>query len=363
MELPRADYTNQSFIAYLKEHGEDVAPPDPRHRWLKIYVVLSNGADWADKLFSEEEVAQLGDIKEIRIRSGENRRLDRDENYYVMEYSEGLLLFFTTAIKEQYERTLGERLKRTRGITPLWLAPGLFDRQWKFLLRQTDGIIHRFMSRRVSMDELTNVLRPDIQRRFNYTGNDGTQVLEELRERYGVFPQSIYINVNPELTIHLTNEGLFSAKILSRQALEMFFGMLDLVREEVVGLKDASQQLSFKIETVSAETTGPVRIASVKSGLIRLPQPQLDSEAISRLKMEISKKGQFSLIDEQLVAGSLGYSATVVDERKGSVFNISLSENQILLVPKYNYTFESFISFYRTVAEVADTQATFALYE
>ena len=362
MELPRGSYSKRKFVDFLLEHGEEVAPPDPRHRWLKAYSVLSGGVAWRQSLFAHEDVTELGEITEVKIHPGRDKKDERDENYYVMEHSPGLLLFFTTAIKEHYEKTLGDRLRKIRGITQLWSSPVVFDRQWRFLLHQTRGFVYRFMSRRSSMSDATAQLRPNYRRRFNYTGDDALEVLEELRETYGVLPQSLYARVSADLNIHLTNDGLFSAKIMSPHAFELFFGMIDLIRDEVLGLKETSQGLTFRVETYPANHIGASKVALIRAGMIRLPNAALDENTLRQLKTEIHRRGQFSVVDEQTIQGSLGFSATVVDERKGSVFNVSASEDQILLVPKYNTTFESFISFYRTVSEVTDSKASFVTY-
>jgi len=362
VQLPEGTYTKPAFIDYLLENGEEVAPPDPRHRWLKVYTILSADIKWKDDLFANEEIRELGEITEIRLRPGRRPEEKRDENYYVMEHAPGLFLFFTTAIKEHYETTLGERLRRTRGITPLWSSPAVFDRQWKYLLSETGGFVQRFMSRRASTDEATGIVRPHYSRRFNYTGDDGTEVMEELREDYGVLPRSIYVKVGAELTVHLTNDGLFSAKIMSRQAFELFFGMMALVRDQVLGLKQTSQDLSYRVESFTEGIAASPRVAAVQAGVIRLVANQLSPDAMIHLRDQLNKGGEFSVIDEQLTQGSMGFAATIVDERKGSVFNISASERQIVLVPKYNYTFESFIRFYRAVAEIADSNAVFLPY-
>ena len=362
MELPAGRYSKADFIEYVLEHGEEVAPPDPRHRWLKVYSVLAGHVPWRSALFTNAQTSEFGDITEVRFGRDSTPGLERDENYYVMEHSPGLLLLFTTAVKERYEQTIRERLRQVRGITELWSSPSVFDRQWRFILRQSGGFVYRFMSRRSSIDEATAAIRPDYRRRFNYTGNDATHVIDELRESYGVLPRSLYIRVGPDLNVHLTNEGLFSAKIMSRQAFELFFGMLDLIQEEILGLKKTSQDLAFRVESLSEPVADSPKVVAVQAGVIRLSERDFDVDAVGTLRDELARRGQFSLIDEQLQRGSIGFTATVIDERKGTVFNISASDNQIVLIPKHNITFESFISFYRTVAEVADPRATFRLY-
>ena len=97
---------------------------------------------------------------------------------------------------------------------------------------------------------------------------------------------------------------------------------------------------------------------SIDAGLISLKDREIDATIVERLRESISN---FSLIDAHMETGSIGFTATVVDVNKGSVFNITASESRIVVVPKFNYTFESFFSFYREVVESIDEHADFSL--
>lgn len=363
MQIPGGQYTKGSFISYLVGHPSEAAPPDPGRRMLKIYTILSRTTNWRERLFKDEDVARLGEVTEIKFGPESDEEPAIDENYYVIEEDKGLLLFFTTATQEDYERTLEARLKKTRGMTQLWSEPAVFDRQWNYLLNQTGGYIYRFMSRRFSMDNPLGSLRPSYHRRFNYTGDDGTLVMQELREMYGVLPQSIYLRAAGGLRLHVTNEGLFSSSWIALEAIDFFFGMLDLMRPYVDEVRETSQGMHYEIEPTQGTTHVGPRTVDIQAGVIQLSEPQLTAESLGHLKDELTEEYNFSVIDEQLIQGSLGFSATIVDEQKGSVFNISANEAKIVLVPKYSPTFESFLRFYRAVAEVTDPDAKFLLYK
>ena len=71
---------------------------------------------------------------------------------------------------------------------------------------------------------------------------------------------------------------------------------------------------------------------------------------------------KFAFIDVFVMQGSLDFSATVIDKQKGSIFDISVDESNILLIPKHETTYESFLNFYRAVVETFDRKATFQVY-
>jgi hypothetical protein len=68
---------------------------------------------------------------------------------------------------------------------------------------------------------------------------------------------------------------------------------------------------------------------------------------------------EFSFIDTSIREGSFSFSATVVDDIKGTVFGLSGSTDRMILVPMHRTTFESFIRFYKLVIESLDEEAKF----
>jgi hypothetical protein len=51
------------------------------------------------------------------------------------------------------------------------------------------------------------------------------------------------------------------------------------------------------------------------------------------------------------------FSATVVDDIKGTLFGVTGGNNEIILVPKHRTSFESFLSFYERIVESFDQSA------
>jgi hypothetical protein len=65
----------------------------------------------------------------------------------------------------------------------------------------------------------------------------------------------------------------------------------------------------------------------------------------------------FSFVDTYVKEGPFFFSATVVDENKGTVFGLSGIENEIALIPKHRTTFETFIKFYNAISDNFDETA------
>ncbi len=355
MLVPADDYSLDSFVTYLKDNREEVFEEYETKKWLKVHIILHNLDDWPSQLFVGEEVNDFGEISEVNLEREDSSPSTRTrERFYVHEYRSGLLLFFSSTIREGYQKTVLRRIERTRGVTEAWIPPMLFQQVWGRMIEEHGGYVYRFMSRRGSLDDTPAQIRPQHKRRFNYTGDDGTETLKELQELYGVLPQSLYVQVRPDLKIQLKSQGFFSAQEITHEAFSILFEILEQVQEELLQTKQISQRLKYEVRPVLGRTDGP-QVASVTAGQIRLYGEDLTPEAVEGF---ISDMAGFSFLDRSLVEGSLGFSATVVDELKGSVFNVSMSEDEILLIPKHETTFESFLSFYRGVAEQLDDRAS-----
>jgi hypothetical protein len=351
MQITEKAYSKEEFKNYLIDHSDEIFEEDKRRRWLKIYCILVSDESWQRTLFSDNELIKMGEIfKAIGKKNEDN---DDEEQYYIMEYCSGLLLMYTTATKQEYRETLGKRIEQSLGATRMWMRPKLFETFWKGILDETGGFVYRFTSRRGPLDTNPCKIRPEYKRRFNYTGDDGTQTLAELEELYGATPESIYMEIDENLKIHITNDGLYSAQEISADAMNLFFKYLDEIKDSILEMRKVSK--SMKFEVVSEFD---LKTVSIESGIIKLRDCIVDPVMAEKMMKALEK---FSFIDLHLEAGSVSLTATVVDEIKGSIFNINASESQILIVPKIRTTFESFIGFYRGIVESVDEYAEFSL--
>jgi hypothetical protein len=350
MKIENGEYSHEEFINYIIDHSDELLKEGNRKRWLKIYCVLASDGSWKDNLFKPGELFEMGAIFKAITKSDEK---NKEQQYYIDEYYPGIILIYNTATNDEYEEYLGNRIDRSRGTTRMWMKPNIFNDFWRGILDETGGFVCRFMSKRGLIDDAPSKLRPDYTRRFNYTGADGTQTLAELEDLYGVTPESIYLQISANLEIHVTNDGLYSTQEISPLALDVFFKHLDEIKERILEIMTVSTSLKFKI-TSEADMKSVI----FEPGIIKLRNVEIDPISSQRMIQAMDK---FSFIDVYRAFGSFSMIATVVDEVKGSIFNIDASESQIIIIPKFRVTFESFINFYRYVVESIDEYAEFTL--
>jgi hypothetical protein len=351
LKIEERVYSREEFENYLVDHSEEIFEEDQRRRWLKIYCLLVSSDNWQNTLFKSDEITKMGDVFKATI---ENDIFNGEEGkYYILEHYPGLLLMYTTATDQEYKEDLGRRIARNKGITRMWMRPQLFKTMWKGILEETDGFVYRFTSRRGLFDNTPCKLRPSYKRRFSYTGDDGTQTIAEVEELYGAMPESIYMEIDENLKVHLTNDGLYSAQEISANALNLFYKYLDKIKDDVLEMRRVSTSLRFDVISEAN-----LKTVSIEPGVITIKEREVDSFMAEKLMESLE---DFSFIDIHVETGSLSLTATVIDELKDSIFNINASESQILIVPKTRTTFESFIDFYRGVVESIDESAEFSL--
>lgn len=357
MQVPEDQYTLETFLTYLQEHQDDIFEDSDRKRWLKVQAVLHNSDDWRGGLLRPAESRDFGEITEVQMRHADGS--ENAERFYAVEYQPGLLLFFTSAVQDDYQQTLDRRIRRTRGFTTAWIPPPLFQGVWQSILEEHEGFVYRFTSRRAQLDLTPARIRPEYARRFSYTGNDGTQVLKELQSEYGVTPESIYLQLKDELLVHVTNRGFIETGSTSPAAIELLRRVFASIADQLLADKRTSERIQFDVGHLQGEPDGAL-VAAISAGWVRFRGERL-SEPVLRSFVKAAED-DFSFIDTSRSEEPLSFTATVVDEAKGSVFDIAVSEKGVSLVPRFHTTFESYLTFYRHLAEELDESAELTLF-
>lgn len=345
-------FTTDTFLEYLANNSESLWSDDKRRNWLKFHCVLTKRAHWIESLFGDARLNRMGDVIEAE------KRIDgkKDETFYAFEYEPGLVLVATTATNADYETALERRISRVRGLGKMWVRPDLFESVWRGILERFGGEVYAFISRRSAYDSTPAEVRPNYGRRINYSGNDATETMKELLTTYGVLPESLRITIGDQLKLQVTHEGLFAAQYPSAVSLEILRFFVRSVKDRVLEEKNTSEMLNFSLETIHSH--GGPRVATVDAGEIVLESRTLDRVLAETM---VSNFENYSFLDASLHEGSFGLTATVLDLQKGSVFDISGSDDAIQLIPKYGSSFESFLGFYRSVVEWIDDKASLRL--
>ncbi|MCJ2564409.1 MAG: hypothetical protein LN417_10050 [Candidatus Thermoplasmatota archaeon] len=355
MDIPNDEYTLESFIQYLAQNLDSVLDEEDFRREMKVYFLLTSDNNW-ERHFRDYAVEPLGDFARIRMpyRLSEGSH-QQEALYFARLHEDGVLMLFTSAIRDVYKETVQKLADSNRGIMGMWIRPLAFDGIREHILdRYRYTQIKHFISRRCKHDRTACKVGRDRERWIEYRGNDGTETLKELRDAYGVRPTEVDYYVSDRVRLNCYSDGRFVLRTINEETFALFLELTNLIMEDIRRMRLVATSIEFRIETIPSDM-GDLRVPTVEAAEIQFPSANLNVAAVEELR---SSQDEFSFMGVSLDEGSLAFSATVKDETKQSVFDLSATENTIRLVPKYDTTFESFIRFFKLVTESIDEDAT-----
>ena len=357
--MAKKKFLFDSFLETLAKEPNKIFVVEQR-KWLKIDLMTARD-DW-QCLFEEYGLESLGDVYYFKMLNNNS-----PVEYYIHEIQKGLLMFFSLSRREEYNSTLRPFVKHTSGITQMWLPYSTFESAINFIKSTYDANIYSFTARRLWSSKFPAKRRGDISRSIHYSGDDAGHSLKELREIYGVLHTSVDFQIDSD-KIRITNDGFFLIRNINRDILRIVEEIIDKVIAEPIRLRN----ISTKVHISKKDEWNTFKISKLMSGKINF-NTKLSSSLVDQLfrsfKDEEAGRTEegielpnFSFIDTNLSDDSMHYSATVVDEDKGTIFGISGNDNSLILVPKHRTTFESFINFYRLVNETIDQSSNLYLF-
>jgi len=365
MKVAKSQYTFDQFVNYLVENEQEVFGSGERKQWLKVYLIHAK-EDWKP-LFEKFHQTKLGEILKISIQTED---LKKPVDFYIYEWSPKFLMFFTSSRREEYEKTLSKFIKFNRGISEMWINPDIFLKVKNYLLDEYHANVYKFISRRSSLSEIYAELRPDVDKRLSYTGEDATTVIKEVQKSYGVVPDSISFRIGFQ-KIQITSSGMFRFLSVNELSINILRDILKVLTDPQKMIRTVADSICSKTKVVRiGETSVPT--VDVVSGIIKLQNIKLNKYIVEKFfKQEnvfikrprefwsSEEEIEFSFINTSIMEGSFSFSATVVDDIKGTMFGIIGSTDQLTLIPMHRTTFESFLRFYRLIIESLDNDARF----
>lgn len=350
-----------SFLEALAENPENVFSSDEQRKWLKIDLMTAKD-DW-QCLFEKYGLEKFGDVYYFKMPIN-----NTSVEYYIHEIESGLLMFFSLSRREEYNSTLRPFVRHSSGITQMWFPHTSFESAISFIKSNYEAHIYSFTARRPWSSKYPAKIRGDTSRVIRYSGEDADYSLKELREVYGVLPTLVDFQIDSD-KIRITNDGFFLIRNINRRILRIVEEVVAKVIAEPIRLRNISKQVSYNSKTndwnefkISRLMSGKIDFNTKLSGiLINQLFHSFKDEEVGRTEEGIELPS-FSFIDYNISEDSLHYSATVVDEDKGTIFGISGSDDRMILVPKHRTTFETFINFYRLVNETIDESSNLYLF-
>lgn len=356
----RHSFGYDSFLKQLSKNANDVFQESEQGNNLKIYLVTAKDS-W-QQLFKDYNIEKRGDVYYLQMRAD-----DHSVEYYIYEIKDGLLMFFSLSKREEYDSTLKPFIKHAHGMTNMWFPFKSFKSTIEFIMSRYSANIYSFTARRPLLSTYPGKIRSDTSRSIRYFGNDADQSLNELSEIYGVLPTKVDFKIESD-KIRITNSGFILIRNINLRILRIVDEIIDQAIAEPFRLRDVSKKVSYASRsrwhefTISKLMSGKIIFNTnldIPSILQLFHSPSGDDISGTEEDVELPK---FSFVDTNISEDPLHYSATAVDEDKGTVFGISGNSNRLILVPKHKTAFESFINFYRLINETIDESSNLYLF-
>jgi len=356
MKIPFRSYTFDSFCEMLTTRPEE-------YRLMKILCFNAYFKSWAppDRSLTLEGIFRkhgfrltpMGDIRELETtyRDPETDELVPVKYYAYLSPEDQILRCFTTASTRQIEKTI-EPISVESGLYHLWISPSAFEQIKNVILSDyPHTTITFFSASRTPSMGFKGKIRPDIKRTIIYYGDDGKETLEEFKYYYGVVPSTIQFHIPGIIDMQIGTRGIFT---YMGGELNFLFSFSEKAIEIALAVRRILE--SSKLDIISIRTAKKeLKVPYLIPWIVDFSQP-LDSNRCEILMEELSKN-QFTLYNHIMVEGSLRFDATVVDETKKSIFEISATKDRMIISPRYETSFDSFLHFLETVVENFDPSA------
>ncbi|WP_267643900.1 hypothetical protein [Haloarchaeobius amylolyticus] len=360
MEIEQGSYTLEQLCQEVIDHTES-AFEQYHVKHLKFYFYIAD-EDWNSNFPDRYETQDYGEMTKVSAEYTNRFGAEDRADFFIGPYGDEseIITILTAETQEAIDQALLPMLGRRDDISLMPIMLEDFQRMNELVLEHNDVRITEFKSKRVP-DLAEAEIRPSVQRSIEYKGRDGKEAIEELRSGYGVVPVRIQYE-HQNLSLKIDSRGKFTLKKINSKNFDLLFELVEEVIENVLELKDITQEIRFTEEEVESGNLS-ITVPKVEAGEVTF-----DRE-FTRVLAEDFVEGtrnrdrvDFSFTDVTMQAGSLDFSAQVVDENRNSFFNISATADEMRIVPETNCSFPSLIEFYFCVLQLVDGNAELDLH-
>lgn len=362
MNIPQRDYTLKGLCEQIISDENEVFE-NYHYRQVKSYFFVSD-EDWSLDPPPSVSVEDYGQMQKLESEYFDRNGERQEPVFYIGPYDEEseIIALLTAETRKSVQKEILPKLNGSDNISPMPITSEDFQNMNSIMLGKYDNMrVPEFKSER-DPNLADADIRPDVRRSIEYKGMDGRQAMDELRTRYGVVPVRVQYE-HENVKIKIDSSGKFTLKKLSTDNFNLLFELVDEVIEDVLELKEITRNIRFDREVVSSGNLD-VTVPNIEAGEVQFTTDF--TKALAEEFMTVSSEGglfDFSFTDVHLEAGSLDFSAQVMDEKRRSLFNISATSDRMKIVPQSDCSFPSLIEFYLSILRSVDGGADIQMYE
>jgi len=368
MRISEHEHTFQSFINELVTTG--IEP----NEHLRIVCYITHHGDWnADSpgipslssllTSNDVETKDLGDIKKLvaHYRDTLTDRLIGVTFFAFLHRDSRLLMCFTNGAKFEVEQTLDKIVERNPGLYYAFIMPSTLTKIETMLFdMHPSTFIRYFSATRGPQSSLRSEIRPEYKRTIEYHGNDGKQVLEELKYAYGVTPRSIHFEIPDYAIYQVHNIGHLTIVKGEENAKRFLMEIVDFAMKDTLLTRKIVESADFQLIPIETQTK-VLLFPKLKPWLIKFSIPIDIREGENLIK--VLEDNGFDIFNHILAEGSLRLNGMITDRLKKIIFTVDANTERMVIAPIREISFDSFLRFYQTVLENFDPEATCEVFE
>jgi hypothetical protein len=338
------------FVNFLKEvqsEGKDLwniqlVPTVSNHRSFKQFV---------------ESITEYG--FSIVEESGKlllvSKQHGKDTVYFYIFFDDRnqIPLFLTDAKKtDELPDILFDYLRKSKDLSNIWISPIEMKEIKDDLIKQYDNLIITYFSAKRSPNaRFSSHYRPNVERSIIYRGIDGKQVLDEMEFYYGVLPKILEMKIPNGLSFKIDNKGIITIR---EGDIASVFDIIERLVRHISPIKDAIGTSRYSITKVGKKQFE--RIIQTPWSLAF--SNSFNDVAIPNICQDIEQEEwDFTLLEHSEIAAASPFSARIIDNMSGSLFDISVHGRGIHVYPVEKPDIGSYMRFFEFVLESVDSMA------
>ncbi|MDP3765658.1 MAG: hypothetical protein Q8R04_04030 [Nanoarchaeota archaeon] len=276
--------------------------------------------------------------------------------FYCYKDSQNNIVFiFSITGKSKIDMAI-ERLMRFLPKTYyFWIPLHLFEKLKEEIIDKYDKenvFINYFSSLRSDYHKIDCTFRPHISRKIIYEGDDGLEVLRELKTIYGILPRKIGFSIGTKLQFSIDHRNTFIIEY-GFPYLNYIWEIIDLSLQKYAGVHDVLADVRF--EKIKSDGIFDFNVHPLR---IKFSQPKVYEDVTTffeLLENDELGEGRYCVLNPLIKEGSLFFSAMILDSNKNSILTVSGDENEMTVLPHSNCGKDVLSRFYEQIDLNFDT--------
>ncbi|MHA1932356.1 MAG: hypothetical protein ACW96X_07430 [Promethearchaeota archaeon] len=304
------------------------------------------------------DINKHGDILEVSFSIKEKIKKEEKENFtsFIVKHN-GLFLFFSNENKDDINNYfINNFVRRAKNIYYMWIPKKIIESLIEEFEAEYDKfLITKFYSERNLRDNTSSHFREGIERKIEYSGFDGLEVIKEFKFYYGVRPYIVDFNILDKSSFRINRDGFFTYE---SGKLNFLIKIIEKIYKKVKIIVDLTRSSYYK-EIPKRDIK--VKTLDIQPIKISFNSYELDTDNFNEFTENLKLNG-FEVFDLSIESGSIKLNTDIIDINKKAIFNISSGGKELVITPRFKTTFDTIFRFLEIINEHIDSESKYELF-